>query len=275
MDTLRASDGTEIHLRRWPAAGAARGTVLIVHGLGEHIGRHADLAALLNGQGWNVAGYDHRGHGRSGGARGVIPAPDSLLADLALVIDAVRGAGAFLLLGHSMGGLVAARFAAEALSASPASWSRPLDGLVLSSPALAPGMNAAQKLLLAVLAPLAPNLAIANGIKPGWISRDPAVVAAYVADPLVHDRIAARLVRFIVDGGVLVRSLAARWRVPTLLMWAGADLSIAPAGCAEFAAAAPPAVVTAQAFPGLYHEIFNEPERAEVLAHLTRWLARF
>jgi alpha-beta hydrolase superfamily lysophospholipase len=116
---------------------------------------------------------------------------------------------------------------------------------------------------------------LSNGLEPAWISRDPEVVRRYEQDPLVHDRVTARLVRFIVESGQTVRSCATRWRVPTLLLWAGADRCVAPAGSAAFAAAAPPGVVTAQAFPKLYHEIFNEPEREQVLGHLSRWLARF
>jgi alpha-beta hydrolase superfamily lysophospholipase len=121
---------------------------------------------------------------------------------------------------------------------------------------------------------LVPDLRLANGLKPAWISRDPEVVRRYEQDPLVHDRVTARLVRFIVEAGQTVRSFAPRWRVPTLLLWAGADRCVAPAGSAAFAAAAPAGVVTAQAFPTLYHEIFNEPEREQVLGHLIRWLGR-
>jgi alpha-beta hydrolase superfamily lysophospholipase len=189
-------------------------------------------------------------------------------------MDRVRGPGRPVLLGHSMGGLIAARFIAEGLLEAPSPWWRDVDGLVLSSPALDAGMNAAQKLLLAVLGPMAPKLALNNGLKPEWVSRDPAVVKAYVADPLNHDRITPALVRFIVDGGVFVRERAARWKTPTLLMWAGADRCVAPAGSEAFAAAAPKAVVEAQAWPGLFHEIFNEPEQAQVLARLTAWLAK-
>lgn len=136
-------------------------------------------------------------------------------------------------------------------------------------------MNGVQEFLLAVLGPLAPRLSLNNGLKPDWICRDPAVVKAYVDDPLVHDRVTPRLVRFIVDAGVLVQSRAAQWRMPTLLMWAGADRCVAPAGSAAFAQTAPPALLTAKVYPALSHEIFNEPEQAEVLGQLTHWLSRW
>ena len=270
---LSTDDGLPLFLHDWPHA-APRGTVLIVHGLGEHGGRYAHVAAQLNAWGWRVMAHDHRGHGRSGGERGRIASDDALLRDLSLVIDAARAGstGPLLLLGHSMGGLIAARFVAEGLQAAPAPWHREVDGLVLSSPALRIGMNGFQKLLLATLGPLAPNLAVANGLEPSWVSRDPAVVAAYVADPLVHDRISARLARFIADGGEFVRGVAPRWRVRTLLMWAGSDRCVAPSGSAEFAAAAPKAVLQAQVFEPLYHEIFNEPEQAQVFMRLQAWL---
>ena len=270
---LSTDDGLPLFLHDWPHA-APRGTVLIVHGLGEHGGRYAHVAAQLNAWGWRVLANDHRGHGRSGGERGRIASDDALQRDLSLVIDAARAGstGPLLLLGHSMGGLIAARFVAEGLQAAPAPWHREVDGLVLSSPALRIGMNGFQKLLLATLGPLAPNLAVANGLEPSWVSRDPAVVAAYVADPLVHDRITPRLTRFIVDGGEFVRGVAPRWHVPTLLMWAGSDRCVAPSGSAEFAAAAPKAVLQAQVFEPLYHEIFNEPEQAQVFMRLQAWL---
>jgi len=268
-ERLSTRDGLQLHLRHWPAA-AARG-VLIVHGLGEHIGRYAQMAAQLNAWGWPVFGYDQRGHGRSEGPRGGLAADDDLLHDLAAVIDAVRRAqpGPLVLLGHSLGGLVAARFVAGDAGAA---WARPVQALVLSSPALDPGMSIPQKLLLASLGRLAPNLAVGNGLKPEWISHDAQVVRDYVADPLVHDRVTPRLARFIVEGAEAVAGRAADWHVPTLLLYAGSDRCVAPAGSAGFAAAAPQAIVAAHEFRPLYHEIFNEPERAEVFGVLHDWL---
>lgn len=273
IPSVTAADGLVLPLRQWPRAGA-RGHVLIVHGLGEHSGRYDALARALNEAGFAVSSHDQRGHGRTAGARGVIPAADSLCEDLAAVIDALAHAGAHatVLLGHSMGGLVAARFVAEALQPQPAAWSRPIPRLVLSSPALATNRSRFQLLQLALMNAIAPALPVPNGLNAAWISRDPAVVRAYEADPLVHDRICARLARFIIDGGELVRASAARWTTPTLLMWAGADRCVAPAGSAAFAAAAPARVVQHQEFPALAHEIFNEPERGQVIARLLRFL---
>jgi alpha-beta hydrolase superfamily lysophospholipase len=276
LPPLRSVDGLQLHVAHWPATAPLRGTVQLVHGLGEHLGRYAEVAQRLNAQGWQVVAHDHRGHGRSEGPRGALPDSAALLADLAAVLDHTRlhlpVPGPQVLFGHSLGGLVAGRFVAETLSAVPAAWSRAVDALVMSSPALDPGMNAAQKALLAVLGPLAPHLAVGNGLRPEWICSDPAVVQAYVADPLVHGRVTPRLVRFIVDAGAQVLECAPLWRTPTLLMWAGADRCVAPAGSATFAATAPAAVVQAQAFPTLRHEIFNEPDRAAVFATLEAWL---
>ena len=276
MPTFLTLDGLALHrLDGPPAQPPLRGTLLLVHGLGEHAGRYAHVMACLAGQGWAVVAYDQRGHGRSPGPRGAIAAPDSLLADLGAVIRQVRQGrpGPLLLLGHSMGGVVAGRFVAEGLAPQPAPWWQAVDGLVMSSPALDPGMNLAQKALLAVAAPLAPDFALGNGLQPAWVSRDPAVVSAYVADPLVHDRVTPRLVRFIVDAGRQVLQAAPRWALPTLLLYAGADRCVAPRGSAAFAAAAPAGVLQHRRYDGLSHEIFNEPEKAQVLADLSAWLS--
>jgi alpha-beta hydrolase superfamily lysophospholipase len=271
--TVRTRDGLELRRRVWPAGGG-KGTIVIVHGLGEHVGRYARVAATLNASGWSVVGYDQRGHGASPGARGRIAAEDDLLADLAAVIDDVRRASPerVVLLGHSLGGLVVGRFVAGGLESPRPAWQRDVDALVMSSPALDIGMTTGKRALLATLERLAPNLGVGNGLDVNAISRDAAVVAAYRGDSLVHDRVAPRLVRFLADAGPLVRALAPKWTVPTLLLYAGSDRLVVPAGSAAFAAVAPEGVVTTRAFAPLFHEIFNEPERDEVLGVLTAWL---
>jgi alpha-beta hydrolase superfamily lysophospholipase len=263
--TLTTADGTPLHLRRWARAGA-RGGVLLVHGLGEHIGRYEQVAAWLTARGFEVAGYDQRGHGRSAGARGVLRTGDDPLSDLALVVDAVRTAGRpLILLGHSSGGAFAAQFVAEAR--------RPVDALVLSSPALAATLSLLQRLRLAIGLAVAPSLAQGNGLDPEGISRDAGVVHAYRTDPLVHDRVTALLARAILAAGAAALTAAPVWKVPTLLLYSGADRLVAPAGSDRFAALAPREVVEAERFDALFHEILNEgAAAASVYAHLERWL---
>ncbi|ATH12853.1 alpha/beta hydrolase [Delftia acidovorans] len=271
---LASGDGAELSLRDWPAGeGPARATVLLVHGLGEHIGRYAALAQRLNAWGYAVRGYDQYGHGRSAGPRGGLTADGRLLDDLAAVVDATRAqqpAGQpLVLLGHSLGGLVAALFVARAI--------RPVDALVLSSPALDVGLSPIQKLLVGTLPRLVPDLRVSNGLQIPYLSHDAAVCDAYRADPLCHDRICARLARFLAQGGPQVLARAGQWSVPSLLLWAGDDRLVAPAGSQAFSDHAPPAVVQAQRFDGAYHELFNERDdfAAPVFARLRDWLGRF
>lgn len=270
LSTFVASDGDNIVIQDWPLQSGARlrGVVILVHGLGEHAGRYAHVAEQLNRWGFAVRGYDQCGHGESGGLRGSLPTDSRLLDDLADIVDSTRArmpqSTPLIVLGHSMGGLVAARFASLAL--------RPIEGLVLSSPALDPGLNPVQKLLLALLPKIVPNLRVGNGVKPQFISHDPAVVAAYRADPQVHDRISGRLGRFIATTGPEVLAAAPQWKIPTLLLYAGDDRLIDPQGSRRFAVAAPTQVVTAICFESMYHEIFNELDANPVFAALQQWL---
>lgn len=149
-----------------------------------------------------------------------------------------------------------------------------LSGLVLSSPALDPGLSTWQKVLLAVMSRLAPDVAVGNGLDPNKLSHDADTVRRYLDDPLVHDRISARLGRFIADASTQAVDRAAALAVPTLLLFAGDDRLVAPAGSRRFAAAAPGSLLTTREYPGLWHEIFNETAaaRASVLADLEAWL---
>lgn len=267
-----ARDGHNLALYDWPLSTRRppRGVVLIVHGLGEHAWRYNDLAQQLNEWGFFVRAYDQRGHGDSGGQAGVLPDEDALIDDLFEVVDDTRRRLAerfncpLILLGHSMGGLVSAAFVQRALA--------PVDLLVLSSPALDTGLSAIKRKLIGLMLRLAPDKALGNGLDAAKISHDPKVVEAYRRDRRVHDRISARLARFIDRNGPIVIGSAPTWSVPTLLMYAGDDHLVSPAGSAAFAAAAPAGVVHARRFDGLYHEIFNEVGKAPVLSTLRAWL---
>jgi alpha-beta hydrolase superfamily lysophospholipase len=249
------------------------GTVILVHGLGEHAGRYGEVAAHLHQWGFAVRAYDQQGHGQSEGARGDLLRPGSLQADLCRVIDDTRQHPSLqglplILLGHSMGGLVVARTLAEGL--------RPVDAAVLSSPALGAFPNLFQKMLLASLPHVLPHLRVDNGLKTEFLSRDPDVVKAYQADPLVHRRISAGLAAWILTQGAQTRADAGQWQVPTLLLYAGQDRLVNAQASADFARAAPAAVLQAECFEAMYHEIFNDLYRAQVFTALKRWLmARF
>lgn len=268
--TLR--DGLNIALFDWPlpTRWRPRGVVLIVHGLGEHAWRYDTLAQRLNQWGFHVRAYDQRGHGESGGDRGVLPVDDALLDDLVEVLDDTRvniaepWACPLILLGHSMGGLVAAALVQRELA--------PVDALVLSSPALDAGIGGLQKHLIALLNRWAPNLTLSNGLDARQISHDPDVVAAYQKDPLVHNRISARLARFIDGNGPRVLDEAPDWRVPTLLMYAGEDHLVRPEGSRAFAASAPKPLVQSHCLSGQFHEIFNEADPSQAYALLKAWL---
>jgi len=249
------------------------GTVLLVHGLGEHAGRYGEVAAYLHQWGFAVRAFDQQGHGRSEGARGDLWRPGSLQADVCRVIDDTRQQTALadtplILLGHSLGGLVVARTLAERL--------RPVDAAVLSSPALGAFPNLVQKMLLAGLPRVLPHLRVDNGLKIDFLSRDPDVVKAYRIDALVHRRISTGLAAWILENGEKTLGDAPQWQVPTLILYAGQDKLVNAQATSDFASAAPQSVVQAQCFEAMYHEIFNDLYRAQVFTALQRWLlARF
>ena len=272
---MSASGPCGLFVRHWPVPGgnAIRAVIVLVHGLGEHIGRYERLAKQLNAWGFAVLGYDQYGHGQSDGDRGALPTEsrytDDLYAMLTLARQRVPEYTPLLVLGHSMGGLVSSL----AVALNPEC----VEGLILSSPALDPGLGAFQKLLLAVLPRIAPTLRVSNGLNPEYISHDHAEIEEYKQDPLVHDRISARLAGFVAEQGPVVIEQAPLWQVPTLLMYAGQDKLVNPAGSHSFAQAAPVEWVTARRFDSLYHELFNESQtgREEVLGVLKRWLNEY
>ncbi|MEP7185008.1 MAG: lysophospholipase [Rhodanobacter sp.] len=265
------ADGQRLLLRNWPAA-KARGAVLIVHGLGEHSGRYERLAHWFNQRGYDVRSYDQRGHGKTPGRRGALRHADDLLEDLATVYnDYTNGLPQPpFLLGHSMGGLVAARTVLDGRITPPA--------LLLSSPALRSWSSPGLIRLARVLARIAPNLALRNGLNAGKLSHDPQVEASYKDDPLRHAWVTPRLADFIFREGVSCIADAASLAQPTLLLVADSDELVDPSGSRAFAtAAAATGQLTTRYFSMLYHELFNEsePGRRQVLMQLDDWLGWF
>ena len=266
LSQVTTGDGASLRLRHWRLPQAKR-QIVIVHGLGEHAGRYQKTAEQLLALGCDVLAYDQYGHGESQGERGHLASDDQLLEHLRDVWRASEPAMPVqrILLGHSLGGLVAA-------AAVAGNFVRP-DALALSSPALAVDMAAWQRAAVRWLPRLAPNLSLANGLNADYLSHDRRVVDAYRQDPLVHNRICARLGAFVASAGEQVLRQAPQWEVPTLLLYAGEDRLVSPKGSDAFASASPRALVTSKRFDGLYHEIFNEADAAPVFKALADWLA--
>lgn len=268
----RMRDGTELLLRTWQPDPAqfpeALGSLLLVHGLAEHSGRYQHVAEVLCGLGLRVRAYDQRGHGASGGARMVVDHPDAYLDDLAEIYDAaVRSWNELpFLLGHSMGGLIAARFATARV--------RPVRALLLSSPALALRLSQPMLAIHRVLLSLAPRLRVPNPIDARLLSHDASVVARYRTDPLVQTTITANVLESFIRGMAQAQADAPRLEAPMLMLVGGADRIVDPAGSRTFFGNAPADLREQVWFDHGYHEIFNEAEplRSKVFAALTQWL---
>ena len=260
--------GLRIHVRRWQPDAPPVGVVVIAHGFAEHSGRYAAVAERLVGERIAVIAPDHRGHGLSEGKRTSIVRFDDYVDDLTTVIAQARSRWPSLhliLLGHSMGGLIALDLAVRPNVS--------LDGLVVSAPAACPRDVSRFTLAIGrVLSRVAPDTGVLR-LPLNRISRDPAVVDAYNADPLVfRTPIRARLGAEMLDAMDRVDAGLPSLRVPLLVMQGTADGLVDP-GCG-------PHVYdrcgstdkTLKMYDGLWHEIFNEPERDHVLSDLTGWL---
>jgi len=269
ISTAAAPDGTRLATYRWDTDAVERRGVYILHGLSEYAGRYDRLARWLNARGWQVAAHDHRGHGRSDGPRASLRQADDLVADAVPRIEAfARGLDrAPVLLGHSMGAAVAALVALRRLAA--------LEGLVLCSPPFKVGVSRWVRATLNLMADMAPDLRLRHRMATPKLSHDKAAVAAYHADPLVNRALTGRLARFIDLGGREALERAPTLDLPTLLLVAGDDVIVDPAGSREFADRAPAGLVDMRWYDGAWHELFNEsPElAAPVYADLENWLA--
>lgn len=266
---IDAADGTRLFCRDWLLPGATS-AVQMVHGLGEHGGRYEALAQLFNQAGFSVRICDHRGHGNSGGRQGSLIRPDDLLRDLKQSFDdfSRRTQCTPLLFGHSMGGLVAARFATGGFS--------PVRALALSSPALALDLSRWQRLLLKISSAIAPGLALPTALPAARISHDPQQVRAYRQDPLNHGKIAPRMLNFMLDAMQQTARDAVQFTRPVLLQVAGDDAFVAPRGSRAFYEALPGQSKTLHWYAQAYHEIFNEETRLreQAMQDLREWLGQ-
>ncbi len=260
-----------IFYRYWRPEGEPRAVLLVAHGAAEHSGRYEGFAGYFTRRGYAVAALDHPGHGRSEGGRCRIERFDDYLVTLRqfhLRVAADFSGVPVFLVGHSMGGLISASYLLQHQGE--------LAGCILSGPAIKTALEpgALQLLLLRILSALAPG-AGALQLDAGGVSRDPEVVAAYVNDPLVyHGKLPARLVTELFSGMRRVQQRASEITLPLLLLHGAADSLTDPEGSRFLAARAGSADKTLTIYPGLYHEIFNEPERETVLADVLAFCER-
>ena len=248
-----------LYYRLWKPEGEPRGQVVIAHGYAEHSGRYGHVAAALTGRGLAVWALDHRGHGQSKGERANIESVWAAVDDLDQFVDQVRASaptGPLFLVGHSMGGLIAAAYAEEHQDR--------LAGLALSGPLL---HIVPELLALADLEEI-PDLGLADAI-----STDPAVVQAYKDDPLVYLGPPPR--GFLQAAGQVqeVVGRLSELTLPILVMHGSGDLLVSPQALKAVVASVGSEDLTAIVWPGLWHEIFNEPRQAEVLDVLSSWVA--
>jgi alpha-beta hydrolase superfamily lysophospholipase len=266
---LKTEDGLSLYARLEELPEKNSPVLILCHGMGEHSGRYEHVIRYFAGRGFHVLAPDHRGHGKSDGQRGHTPSYERLMQDIGLYIktmaDLFPGMPT-VLYGHSMGGNLVLNYALrhddERVVAVVAS--APYLRLAFSPPAW--------KVKLGRLAAgLYPAFSQSTELETAAISRDPAVVRAYEEDPLVHDRITAAFFVNVHDAGEWALQNAARTHLPTLIIHGTADRLTSLEASKIFAEKGGNRV-TLKEYPGLYHELHNEPEKESVLYDVAEWL---
>ncbi|MFZ5880701.1 MAG: alpha/beta hydrolase [Chloroflexota bacterium] len=264
----KSSDGIDLYARGWEPDQPAKAVICLVHGLGEHVARYDHVAAALTAAGYAMLGFDQRGHGRSGGPRGHVPSYNQMMDDVALL---VQQAGQrypdlpLFLYGHSMGGNEVINFS---LRRKPG-----LQGVIATGPFLRLAFQppAVQVSLARMMNGIFPTFTQKSGLELAALSRDQKVVDAYVADPLVHDKITARLFVELFDSGEWAFQRAAEFTLPLLLMHGSADRLTSSDASRAFAQNGG-RNITLHIWDGWFHEIHNETAQAEVFQVMVGWL---
>ena len=251
-----------VQLRRhWPAANP-RAAVLLIHGISEHSGRYEHVGQFLAERGFDVVAIDLRGFGQSGGRRAFVNTFDDYFDDVEDQVAEIRRLGLpVVLLGHSMGGLIALSYA---LSERPGP-----DLLALSAPALGANIPGPLRALTPLLARIAPRLSVPSPIKGEMLATDPAVGEAYFADPLIVRVVTPALGLGLLRQMQWANENLTRLAVPTLVMHGADDPLVPPRSTRPFADLA---LTTRRTYAALRHEIFNEPARFAILQDLSDWL---
>lgn len=260
-----------IYYQAWLPDGKLKAVLLVVHGLGEHSGRYMNVVDRFVPIGYAVYGFDHIGHGKSDGEREIIERFDDFTDTLEifyrLVVEWQPGVPIFIL-GHSLGGEIVTYYLLD--------HQEEFKGAIISAPAvkLGEGISPLTISVGKVLSKIAPGMGLI-ALDTSVLSRDPEVVEAYVNDPLVfHAKTPARMAAEMLSAMMRITAEANRITTPMILVQGAEDLIVHPSGAQMLYDKASSADKTIKIYDGMYHEVFNEPDRERVLKDVENWLER-
>jgi len=261
---------TQIYYQTWTPLTEPKAILVIAHGQGEHSGRYAHVAEYMARMNYSVWAHDLRGHGRSGGKRGHVDSFDHYLSDLDRLIRIIKERERLtkmFLIGHSLGGLVAVRYAER--------WGSGLAGFVATAPLLKLRMKVPgwKKFIGRALSSIAPTFTMTTGLDANLLSHDGEVVRDYVNDPLVHGVASTRFYTELLRAEDETFREAGQLTLPCLIMQGGDDGIVDPSGTMDFFKKVRSADKTLKVYDGFYHEILNEPGKESVLADMDAWLS--
>jgi alpha-beta hydrolase superfamily lysophospholipase len=267
------NDDITFYMQGWEPQHPPKAIVCLVHGLGEHTGRYTHAGKALNEAGYALFGFDLRGHGQSGGPRGHFPSLATVLNDIHNFVNFQRQNHPPLplfLYGHSLGGLLTLTYALQHPEG--------LQGVIVTGAGLRSALQEqkAKIAMVKLLGSLIPTMIIKSELEVAGLSHDQTVVQAYISDPLVHDKVSLGLGKTGLTAIELCFARASQFKPPLLIMHGKADRITYPSGSEDFAKLASQTNkdVTLKIWDGLYHEIHNEPQQAEVFQVMIEWLDR-
>lgn len=267
--TFKGIRDLNIYHQAWLPENGIKAAILIVHGLGEHCGRYANVVNYLVPQGYAVYALDHIGHGKSAGEREFVKVFDDYTDNLAIFKEMVKadqpGKPVFLL-GHSMGGLISTYFLLDN--------SEDFQGAIISAPAITVPENITQTTIVMakLLSKITPKMGMLQ-LDANQISKDPEVVRVYLDDPLVFNgKTPVRLMAELLKAMIRVNEEFEKISLPVLLVHGNEDKLAQPAGSKNLYKNVSSVDKTLKIYDGLFHEVFNEPERDQVLSDVAAWL---